>query len=213
MSRDTPRSMARGWGNAPPDLKGTLGTLLRTTLFQLGSLRDAAVREIRSGSKQWAEKAPSLLRTRRTNVLASLGEIIYELARSGELDLDDFPELAQAIGELMAIDAEFGKTDEDDEDDEDDDAVSSSAWQGLMADEGTEHAPPVATSGIWRPNPNDYDEQGQRVGEAIDPPLDAPPVRPSRRTGAGHIAFVDDDPIEVEDLAEFMHEDDVPDRG
>ncbi len=132
--------MSRGWGNTPPDLKGTLGTLLRTTLIQLGSLRDAAVRELGERGRDLGAQAGQALRNtpmmqaranwpnhgpfppesdwqitgarpglaaRRGDVLATIGEIIYELARAKELDLDEFPELRDAICELEQIDSDL----------------------------------------------------------------------------------------------------------
>ena len=166
--------MARGWSGRPPDLKGTLGTLIKTTLIQLAGLRDAARAELES-RREWAGNV--LLDRKRTQVLAGIGEIIVELARSGELELSDFPELRQAIDELGEIDA--------------------------LADSAPEVArrEPV---GVWRPPVDDM------IPEPID---DVAPTRPTRRgAGASAITFVSDD-IDGDDLADYMHPDDVPEES
>jgi hypothetical protein len=170
--------MARGWGGGPPDIKGTLGTLLRTTLIQLSSLRDAARREIES-RREWIGGGD--IERQRTAVLAGLGAIIVELARAGELDLEDFPEVRQAIDDLQALDDEIAAA-----------------------------APPApsrpASIGVWRPPMDDNAEPA---------PADSPAAegRPSRRRpGGSQIAFVSDE-LDDEDLAEYMHRDDVPGDG
>ena len=158
------------------------------------------MRELRSGGRDLASRAPTLLRSRRSEVLASLGEIIYELARSGELDLDDFPELAGAIGELEAIDNDL-----------------SGGFSGSFPSQFESDAEPVTAResvGVWRPNPDDFDEDGSPKGSAPVSARSSRPTRPVRRSGAGHIAFVpdggDDGGDDEGDLEEYMHEDDVP---
>lgn len=182
--------MARGWGGGPPDIKGTLGTLLRTTLIQIASLRDMAKKELES-RREWTGGRPS--ERKRTEVLAGLGAIIVELARAGELELDDFPEVREAIDALAEIDAELGM------------APSGSGFGAAPA-----RRPDI---GVWRPNPDDYDVPGEEAAPepAVDP-VTAATTRPARRAArgaGGGIAFVSDD-LDEEDLAEYMHEDDVP---
>jgi hypothetical protein len=167
--------MARGWGGGPPDIKGTLGTLLRTTLIQLSSLRDAARREIES-RREWIGGGD--IERQRTAVLAGLGAIIVELARAGELDLEDFPEVRQAIDDLQALDDE-------------------------IAAAGPQPPARPASIGVWRPPMDDP--------EPAPADLPAPEGRPSRRRpGGSRIAFVSDELEDEEDLAEYMHRDDVP---
>lgn len=250
--------MSRGWENTPPDLKGTLGTLLRTTLIQLGSLRDAAMRELGERSRDLGAQASQALRhapmmqtranwpnkglfppehnwqtakglaARRDDVLATIGEIIYELARAKELDLDEFPELRDAIRELEQIDSDlderppkhvgagFGPDFLAPAETSDIAAHESGVTSALDVLAGRE-SPSAA---IWRPDPRDYNLDGSLIRDASasnnsdlaqsDEAL-AMPKRPSRRTGSGHITFVSD---EVEDndenLSEYMHDDDVP---
>jgi hypothetical protein len=170
--------MARGWGGRPPDLKGTLGTLIRTTLIQLAGLRDAARAEL-DNRREWAGGV--LVDRKRTQVLAGLGEIIVELARAGELELSDFPEVQRAIAELAEIDSS--------------------------------RPPEVARRepiGVWRP-PVDGDDP-------VSDEIESAPTRPTRRRGsdsASHITFVTDELMTDElggddDLADYMHDDDVP---
>ena len=210
--------MARGWGNAPPDLKGTLGTLLRTTLIQLGSLRDVAVRELRAGSRELANRAPSLVGSGRTEVLASLGEIIYELAKSGELDLDDFPELASAIAELESIDSSFNESFNEPFNESFNESFDGSSGEGFAVGGPKRRSTPAEASAspVWRPDPADYDDDGTRRMASSEPQSSiegARPSRPSRPSASGHIAFVPDDGVDSDDdLAEYMHEDDVPNR-
>lgn len=162
--------MARGWSGGPPDLKGTLGTLIRTTLMQLSGLRDAARAELEN-RREWAGNV--LLDRKRTQVLAGIGEIIVELARAGELELADFPELGQAIDELGEIDN--------------------------LEPEAPARREPI---GVWRPPADD-----DAVPEALDD--EAAPTRPTRPGVASAISFVSDDPGD-DDLADYMHPDDVP---
>lgn len=172
--------MARGWGGGPPDLKGTLGTLIRTTLIQLAGLRDAARAELDS-RREWAGNV--LLERKRTQVLAGLGEIIVELARAGELELSDFPEVRQAIEELSEIDDSLG------------------AGSAIARRE------PI---GVWRPP---LDDDPEDVPDPDIPDIEAAPTRPTRRRGSGsarRITFVTDELDDDDDLSEYMHEDDVP---
>jgi hypothetical protein len=169
--------MARGWGGSPPDLKGTLGTLIRTTLIQLAGLRDAARAEL-DNRREWAGNV--LFERKRTQVLAGIGEIIVELARAGELELGDFPEVKRAIDELTELDGELG------------DPAAPARREPI---------------GVWRP-PVDGDEA--EPGSDPDGPLERPTRRGARAANriafVSGEAVVDDD----EDLSEYMHDDDVP---
>src|SRR5215470_9516376 len=78
-------SKRRG-GFRPPELRGTLGTLLRTTT---GVVRDALERGAREGRARLDDVR---LSRRRQDALADLGELVLSLIRRGEIDrlLDDF---------------------------------------------------------------------------------------------------------------------------
>ena len=51
----------------------------------------------------------ALLDRRRRDALAALGETLYELSTSGEIELDELPELARAVQEVEAIDREIAE--------------------------------------------------------------------------------------------------------
>jgi hypothetical protein len=174
-----------------PELRGTLGTLLRTTLAQAGNLRDVLERGAREGRSR-VEGA--LANRRRTDALSELGEIVLDLIRRGEVDVDELPEARDIVQHLDELDAEADDerepprsirkrfdTRKHDARNEDDGTTSSTTW-----------APPnrprsSATQRIWRPN------------------VDAIPA-PSTAKKSGGIRFEDND----DDLAEYMHPDDVP---
>src|SRR5512134_1119999 len=100
----------RGGGFRPPELRGTLGTLLRTTLAQAGTLRDVLER----GAREGRSRLDSALSTRRrTDALAELGDIVLDLIRRGEIDIDELPEARDIVAHLDEIDAGHG--DEHDE--------------------------------------------------------------------------------------------------
>lgn len=91
-------SKRRGGGFRPPELRGTLGTLLRTTT---GVVRDALERGARSGRARLDDARAS---RRRHDALADLGEIVLDLIRRGEIDLAELPEARDLIRELDELD-------------------------------------------------------------------------------------------------------------
>src|SRR5258708_27209510 len=102
------RNMAgqRRGGFKPTELRGTLGTLLRTTLAQAGAVRDAIERGAREGRSRLDDVRTN---RRRSDALAELGEIVLELVRDGEIDLAELPEAREVVArrdELDARDAE-----------------------------------------------------------------------------------------------------------
>lgn len=104
----------RGGGFRPPELKGTLGTLIRTTLQQAGVVRDALERGAREGRSRIDE---AFAGRRRQDALAELGELVLDLIRRGEIDLDELPEaqpLVRALDELDADSEDAGARDERD---------------------------------------------------------------------------------------------------
>ncbi|HEY1553084.1 MAG TPA: hypothetical protein VGG28_34875 [Kofleriaceae bacterium] len=149
-------------------------------------MRDVLERGAREGRSRVED---ALSNRRRTDALAELGEIVLDLIRRGEVDVDELPEARDIVQHLDELDA--GADDEREAPrsirkrfdtrakprDEADGTTSSTTW-----------APPnrpraAATQRIWRPN------------------VDAVPAKKS-----GGIRFDDDD----DDLAEYMHPDDVP---
>jgi hypothetical protein len=111
----------RGGGFRPPELKGTLGTLLRTTLAQAGTLRDVLERGAREGrSRLDSALASSRASRNRTDALAELGEIVLQLIRDGEIDLGELPEVRDIVAHLdeLDADADAGAASHEDEHDE-----------------------------------------------------------------------------------------------
>jgi hypothetical protein len=236
----------RGGGFRPPELRGTLGTLLRTTLAQAGTLRDVLERGAREGRSR-IDSALEGARSsrRRTDALAELGEIVLDLIRRGEIDLDELPEARDLVAHLDDIDA--GHDTEHDEppavpparnrfdsrkrdasrarDSDDDGTVSSKTWARPRSPK------PAPAPRVWRPpadTPPDGDtvlerpptpSSNRRSGEptqpgrtrkpaSIDEEKSTAPTRPKDPARKGGIHFDDDD-----DLADYMHPDDVPPKG
>src|SRR5215831_4534259 len=92
-------SKRRG-GFGPPELRGTLGTLLRTTT---GVVRDALERGAREGRARLDDVRAS---RRRQDTLADLGELVLDLIRRGEIDLAELPEARDLVRLLDELDAE-----------------------------------------------------------------------------------------------------------
>jgi hypothetical protein len=181
-------------GGFRPELRGTLGTLLRTTLAQAGVVRDALERGAREGRSRLDD---ALATRRRTDALADLGEIVLDLVRRGEIDLGELPEARDIVDHLDSLDA--GHPVEHDEPvarapvrkrfdkrDEADGTVSARTWAPKKV---------AAPQRVWRP-PADV---------VAEPP---PPPKP-RGKKKGGITFGNDDAGDT-DLADYMHPDDVP---
>jgi hypothetical protein len=105
------RSPSGKRGRNASDFSGTLSSLLRTTLAQAGAMREVLERGARSGRARLDEV---LSDRKRSAALADLGEIVLELVRQGEIDLEELPEIRQAIETLDRIDGD-GDGDGDDE--------------------------------------------------------------------------------------------------
>src|SRR5215510_12184548 len=88
----------RRGGFGPPELRGTLGTLIRTTT---GVVRDALERGAREGRARLDDARNS---RRRQDTLADLGELVLDLIRRGEIDLAELPEARDVIRELDELD-------------------------------------------------------------------------------------------------------------
>jgi hypothetical protein len=205
----------RGGGFRSPELRGTLGTLLRTTLAQAGTLRDALERGAREGRSRLDS---ALSGRRRQDALADLGETVLDLIRRGEIDLDELPEVRDIVEHLDKIDA---GTDIDEHEheheheqapppprapvrnrfdtrrrDDSDGTVSSRNW--------SRPSPAKPAPRVWRP-PIDEAEPATTDDQPTTPARPAKRKDPARKGG---IHFDDD-----EDLAEYMHPDDVPPKG
>jgi hypothetical protein len=249
----------RRGGFRPPEIRGTLGTLLRTTLAQAGVVRDALGRSAREGRSRLDE---ALSGRRRKDALADLGALVLDLIRRGEIDLGELPEAQDLVRILDDLDAD-SPPEEDDRiaqpptrgrfdsrargddrvrahDDADDDGTvsatrrdSGSATRRGTGSSSPDGAPgrwsppkPSAPQRVWRPSladdaaasesPDPRDSREPRGARDSREPRDSRgareprdqrsarplPVDPLRKGG---IQFDDD-----EDLADYMHPDDIP---
>jgi hypothetical protein len=195
----------RRGGFRPPELRGTLGTLLRTAV---PAVRDVLERGAREGR---ARLDDALSGRRRSDALAELGEIVLDLIRRGEIDPAELPEVQDVVAHLDELDAES----------EDAPPVPRTLSRKRFDDRPA----PVTERGRKRPKPADEDDDGTVAARtwsapkrtpsetrvwrppAAERPADEITVRerptpnPAKKGG---ISFDDDD------LAEYMHPDDVP---
>lgn len=235
------RQRRGGGGFRGPELRGTLGTLLRTTLQQAGVVRDALERGAREGRSRLDDLRAN---RRRTDALAELGELVLALIRDGEIDLDELPEARELVRYLDELDQEDSAHhhhhhhDHDDDDhehphpaerrrsapptvndrpsrarprDELADAIRPATRQ-RFDDRGKEDgtvssarwAPPKRSSPaearVWRPPVEEVEPEPEPA-----PKRAAPLPNPHRKGG---ISFESDD-----DLADYMHPDDVPPKS
>jgi hypothetical protein len=189
----------------PPEIRGTLGTLIRSALAQAGGVREVLERGVREGRERvdsWRGNA------RRTEALAELGEIVLDLVRRGEIDPNELPEARDAIRQLEELDGEEGDagfreqiaqppsrsrfdTRSSRPSHDDDGTTSSARWAPPKP------AKPAAR--VWRPVDASPDEPAAAPARRVPLPKD-----PHRKGG---ISFGSDDD---DDLADYMHPDDVP---
>lgn len=194
----------RGGGFGPPELRGTLGTLLRTTLQQAGVVREALERGAREGRSRLGDLRSDLrVNKRRQEALAELGEIVLELIHKGEIDLDELPEARSIVDHIDELDADDSARDAERDsspavvpptrrsrfdDREDDGTVSATRWKPP-----TRREKPTR---VWKPTAEAAPAPDEPVGKRLPDP--------NRKGG---ISFGDDDDS---DLADYMHPDDVP---
>ncbi|HEY4057701.1 MAG TPA: hypothetical protein VGM39_13900 [Kofleriaceae bacterium] len=219
-------------GFAPPDLRGTLGTLVRSALQQVTGVRETLERGAREGRSRLDDYRSG---QRRRDMLAELGEVVLDLVRRGEIDAEQLPEARAVIHELDHLDDadSHGHSHSHEDEHEHDhahaprdyampptrsrfDTRSTGRDERRGPDDGTvssgaRWAPPARTgrpTNVWRP-PADY---APHSNEAPDD-ADAPPARhakPAPRKGG--ITFGNDSDDDS-DLAEYMHPDDVPPKS
>lgn len=204
----------RRGGFRPPELRGTLGTLLRTAV---PAVRDVIERGAREGR---ARLDDALSGRRRSDALAELGEIVLDLIRRGEIDVAELPEVADIVNHLDELDAEaepapaprsLTRKRFDDRgppptergkkharSSSDDGTVSSRTWSPSSK---TSPASSAASAKVWRPTAVDTRHDDEPT--AHDRPRAAPIPHPNPAKKGG-ISFDDDD------LADYMHPDDVP---
>jgi len=220
--------MARGRrGGGPADLRGTLGTLLRSTLQQVGMVKDGVLRQA-AEQRVWIDGA--LLQRKHREALAALGSLVYERILGGELgELEEIPEIARVVRRIEELEVRLEQASER--------ARATAARAQRVASDFAARAG-FPTGGrmtrrgpgelgdddagemrVWRPVlPDDDedlfdDEPDATAAPAPQPKRPRPTSRRPRRAarGAGGIQFVDDGPSDDDDLEEYMHPDDVPD--
>lgn len=191
-----PKRRGGSRGFRPPELKGTLGTLLRTAIQQAGGVKDALTRGAQHGRAKIDELRGD---RRRHEALAELGEIVLDLIRRGEIDVAELPEARDLIRSLDELDAEG------------EDAADIETTQPFdrrrFDDRGSPPAPSkrgedgtVGSGARWSPAKTATTPQ-RSWRPTADEAGPEPKTAPQRKGG---ISFDDDD------LAEYMHPDDVP---
>jgi hypothetical protein len=207
------RGGGRRGGTTREDLRGTMGSLLRTAIDQVGALRDTVERQART-QRVWIDGA--LLQRKYREALAQLGEQVYQMAAAGELpDVAGHPELQALLDDIQAIDERL--TEAEDRVREATAAARDTA-ERLAARAGlptgmlgrprsrrrAEDDEP-RDLGVWRPPVDEEDELDDGTVSAVTPPRPARARPPGR--GKGGISFAEEDDS---DLDAYMHPDDVP---
>jgi hypothetical protein len=181
------RSPSGRRGRGASDLGGTLGSLLRSTLEQAGAVREAFERSARTGRARIDE---ALSDRKRANALAELGEIVLELVRQGELDLEELPEIRASVNALDRIDAAA----EESRRDERDAALRRSGSQSprypfderdvIGRRKGSTQPVPLR-SDEYEGDEAEAGEGVDRAGEAEDPGGARAPLRARRESSRG----------------------------
>jgi hypothetical protein len=227
------RSGSRGSSFAPPELRGAIGALLRTTFAQASAVREALERGAREGRARIDDARGE---RRRVEALAELGELVLGLVRRGKLpELEEIPAIADAIAAVEELESrDHRRRDRDDEPGRDWIAPESRSrfdrgraasreedapWEAVEDEEEPPRRPmrraspsdgTVSSSSGWTP-PAPSQPRARVWGREAEEPA---PARPRSRGG---ITFTDepaspDDPGDEDDLAEYMNPADVPPR-
>lgn len=173
-------------------------------------MTDVARRSALSGKQRFDG---ALLERRRREALAELGETLHELVRSGELELDELPELARGVEEVDDLDRQIAEAE----------ALAAGGGGGgrrpvrlsrneapanWARERGSRPRPPPVEPRVWRPG----------VGPAAGPPEEAPAgggaIAPADDARGG-IVFLEDDAAPAErdpddSLDAYMNDEDVP---
>jgi hypothetical protein len=91
------------------DLRRQLGALMRSALQQLDAVREVVVQRTKVGRIQLDV---AMLRRKRRDALAELGEVVARLAAAGRLGEDEHPELGGPLSALEAIDEHIAAEEE-----------------------------------------------------------------------------------------------------
>lgn len=164
-------------------------------------MRSAAMKQANS-QRNLIDQA--LLARRRKEAHSRLGEEVYGRMLAGELDeLARSPAIASIALEIAELDQAVAEADTAAED-------APADWSKSRARHGARRP-----ARVWRPGEGDAPSASEpgHDAEAAEPA----PRRRRRRAAPGQqrggIAFVrDEDGSEADDLADYMHDDDVPDE-
>jgi hypothetical protein len=146
------------------DLKAQLGSFLRGAWHQLDGVREVVSQRTRQGR---AQLDLTLLKRKRKDALAALGELTLRLARSGKLDEADWPELSGPLADVEEVEGRIEREERRaraaaagvELPDEPTDGDAGDADDGL---EGADARPPWARPARWP-------GRGQRTGDPVDP--------------------------------------------
>jgi hypothetical protein len=83
------------------DLKGQLGTFLKMGLEGVSKVSEVVVEKSKQGKLQLDL---TLLRRKRRDALADLGEVVLRLCEAGKLDEGQFPELSGPLATIESFD-------------------------------------------------------------------------------------------------------------
>lgn len=204
-TRKGSRGGSRGSRSSSGGPRGTLGTLLRTTLAQAGVVREVLERGAREGRARLDDARRV---RRRDQALIRLGEAVLEAVRAGEAqDLFDLPDVADALAEIDGLDAGAEEPVEDETDEDRGSERGRSVWVPPGIRDRFDRRPP-------RPpaiEPRETDDDGTVSSKArARKPAEEPGARFQERTPRkGGIQFSRDEDDD-DDLQQYMHPDDVP---
>jgi hypothetical protein len=88
----------------PGEITSQLGSFLRTTWKQLDPVKDFVVQK--SGEAR-REIDLALVRRKRKQAMAELGEATFKLVEAGRIDDGEFPELSDALARLSEIEEQL----------------------------------------------------------------------------------------------------------
>jgi hypothetical protein len=122
-----------------------LGSLLTNAFQQLDSVREVVTKGTKAGRVQLDLV---LLKRKRKDALAALGEVVLRLAHSGRIDEDELPELGDPLAELEALDEKIER----------EERRARAVANGLPDDVAEEDAEEP-----WSEAAGEFDEDGSRT--------------------------------------------------
>jgi hypothetical protein len=221
----------RSLGPSGSELSNTLGSLFRTTLEQASVVREVFERGAKEGRARFDEVRSE---RKRGTALTELGEIVLDLVRRGEIDLVELPEIAGVVRELDAIDGELERSQSRSTDvdaqalrDAEREAQQEERRERVRRSQSPtfRHGNAASAAATDRrrenrsvpdiparsPTATDPESLMAKLRREADGTLsalrDAGRSAETRRESRGGISFESED-----DLAEYMHPNDVPDK-